>query len=220
MDIHSLYQLFLPHFRARRFRRFFELMKPRPETVLLDVGGYPWVWAGRGFPGPVIQSNLAFPDAIRTDFPKDLLVLADGLKLPFEDRSVDIGFSNSVIEHLHSFENQRLFAAEIRRVARSLWVQTPARWFWVEPHLMTPFIHFLPKAMQRRMLRHFSVWGLVRKPTPKEVDAFLNEVRLLTFDDMKVLFPDCEILKERVLGFTKSFIAVRLDAPRSCGTYR
>ncbi len=74
--------------------------------------------------------------------------------------------------------------------------------------------------MQRRMLRYFSVWGLVKKPTPQEVDAFLSEVRLLTSDDMKVLFPDCQILKERVLGLTKSFIAVRLNHPRSSGTSR
>ncbi len=220
MDIHSLYQLFLPHFRAKRFRRFFELMTPGSETVLLDVGGYPWVWAGRGFPGRVIQSNLAFPDGIRADFPQDALVVADGLKLPFEDQSVDIGFSNSVIEHLHSFENQKLFAAEIRRVARNLWIQTPARWFWIEPHLMTPFIHFFPKGMQRWMLRYFSVWGLVKKPSPQEVEAFLSEVRLLTLDDMQALFPDCQILRERVLGLTKSFIAVRFVPHQGDGKLR
>jgi hypothetical protein len=53
------------------------------------------------------------------------------------------------------------------------------------------------------------VWGLVKKPSAREVDAFLNEVRLLTLEDMKALFPDCQILKERVLGLTKSYIAVR-----------
>ncbi len=218
MDIHKLYHLFLPYFRSKRLHRFFQLLAPSPKTLLLDVGGYPWVWEGAKFPGRVIQSNLSFPPAIRKGYPQDLLVVADGLKLPFDDQSVDIGFSNSVIEHLHSFDNQKLFAAELRRVARQLWVQTPARWFWIEPHLMTPFIHFLSKPMQRRMLRYFSIWGLVKKPTRQEIDAFLSEVRLLTAGDMRVLFPDCEILRERVLGFTKSFIAVRLDHHRPRGT--
>jgi len=35
------------------------------------------------------------------------------------------------------------------------------------------------------------------------------EIRLLTYSEMKQLFPDCTILKERFLGFTKSYVAVR-----------
>lgn len=41
------------------------------------------------------------------------------------------------------------------------------------------------------------------------MEAFLDEVRLLTFAEMKLLFPDCTILRERFLGLTKSYIAVR-----------
>ncbi len=37
----------------------------------------------------------------------------------------------------------------------------------------------------------------------------VDEIRLLTFKEMKSLFPDCEIIKERFLFFTKSYIAVR-----------
>ncbi len=34
-------------------------------------------------------------------------------------------------------------------------------------------------------------------------------LRLLTLAGMRSLFPDCTILRERFLGFTKSSIAVR-----------
>ena len=37
-----------------------------------------------------------------------------------------------------------------------------------------------------------------------------SDIRLLTYREMKQLFPDCLILKERVLGLTKSYVAVRL----------
>jgi hypothetical protein len=43
------------------------------------------------------------------------------------------------------------------------------------------------------------------------VDArrLAEEVRLLSFSEMKRLFPDCEIHRERVFGFVKSLIAIR-----------
>jgi hypothetical protein len=53
------------------------------------------------------------------------------------------------------------------------------------------------------------VWALVARPTAQEREAFLNEVRLLSYREMQILFPDCRILRERVLFLTKSYIAVR-----------
>jgi hypothetical protein len=38
----------------------------------------------------------------------------------------------------------------------------------------------------------------------------LRETRLLSHADMREFFPDCEIRRERFLGLTKSYIAVRL----------
>ncbi len=50
---------------------------------------------------------------------------------------------------------------------------------------------------------------LCAKPTPEEREAFLDEVRLLSYREMRLLFPDCQILRERFLFLTKSYIAVR-----------
>jgi len=149
------------------------------------------------------------PPRNRPAGPNIKTVVGDGCKLEFGDRSFDIVFSNSVIEHVGTFERQRAFARECRRTGRQLWVQTPARCFPIEPHLIAPFFHFLPRFAQRRLLRNFTVWGLLARPTTAEVEAFLSEVRLLTYREMRELFPDCEIIRERVLGFTKSYIALR-----------
>ncbi len=208
MNIHKVYGLFLPHFRRKRMQRFLAVHPITPATTVLDVGGYPWCWPADQCPGRFTLLNLAFPPDLEVD-DRFTLKTGDGCRLPFPDGSFDLGYSNSVIEHLATFENQQRFAAEIRRVGRRLWVQTPARWFFIEPHLITPLIHFLPKRWQRPLLRHFTVWGLVSKPTPKQVDEFLQEVRLLTYSEMRALFPDCRILRERFLGFTKCYIAVR-----------
>lgn len=136
-------------------------------------------------------------------------VAGDGCALPFADESFDVVFSNSVIEHVGTWERQCAFAAEARRVGRRLWIQTPAREFFIEPHLVAPFIHWLPAHWQRRLIRHATLRGWLERPDAAWVDRFLAEVRLLRLAEMRRLFPDCEILRERFLGLTKSYIAVR-----------
>lgn len=189
-------------------RRFVETFDAGPETRILDVGGYPWDWASAPVSGRVTIVNIHKPDLPDSELERWEFVIADGRQLPFGDRSFEIGFSNSVIEHLSTYENQHAFASEIRRVARRIWVQTPAKSFPVEPHLLTPFIHYLPRRVQRRLLR-FTVWGLITKPSPEYREEFLDEVRLLSYREMRELFPDCVIVRERVLFLTKSYIAVR-----------
>jgi len=37
-------------------------------------------------------------------------------------------------------------------VGRRLWVQTPARWFFIEPYVMAPFVHWLPRSVRVRLI--------------------------------------------------------------------
>ncbi len=193
--------------------RFQGMLRPTEQTSILDVGGYPGCWPEPECPAHVTCINLDRTTG-QLETPRRRMLRGDGCDLPFGNRTFDIAFSNSVIEHLGTWENQQKFAAEVRRVGGQVWVQTPARWFFIEPHLMAPFIHFLPTAWQRPLLRWFTVWGWLTKPTPAEVDAFLAEVRLLTHAEMQRLFPDCRVERERFLiCFTKSYIAVRETPP-------
>ena len=133
----------------------------------------------------------------------------DGRQLDYRPSAFDIVFSNSVAEHLGTWADQQRFAAEIRRVGKAYWVQTPNRWFPFDPHLLALFVHYLPKAIQQHLLRYGTIWGLVIRPTRAQVAGFLAEVRLLTEREMRALFPDAQILVERFCGLNKSFIAVR-----------
>ena len=63
--------------------------------------------------------------------------------------------------------------------------------------------------MQTRLLRNFTVWGLVTRPTRQECEHFVEEVRLLTEGDLRQLFPEAEVWRERVLGLSKSLMAVK-----------
>ncbi len=189
--------------------RFEAAVRPTAETTILDVGGTPLNWELGGTPGRVTLLNLhGQPEGVELP-PNVVAVEGDGRALPYEDGAFDVAFSNSVIEHLGDAESQRRFAAELRRVGRAVWVQTPARSFPVEAHFLTPGFQLLPSSWQRRLGRNASVWGLLTRPSAAEVDAVVRELRLLDAREVGALFPDCDILRERWLGLTKSYIALR-----------
>ena len=52
-------------------------------------------------------------------------------------------------------------------------------------HLLTPFVHYLPRKYQKKLIRHFTIWGLIARPTREQVDDFLDEIRLLDYAEMK-----------------------------------
>ncbi len=190
--------------------RFVETFRPSAETTVLDVGGTPYNWEqiGARFPVTLLNSEPLEADGLGAHY---TLVQGSGTRLDFPDRSFDIAFSNSVIEHVGPLDAQRAFAKELRRVGLQLWVQTPARSFFFEPHLLTPFIHFLPLSWQRRLVRNVTLWGWITRPSRASVDRMLGELRLLDHATFRELFPDCEIRRERFFGFTKAFVAVRIE---------
>ncbi len=198
-------------YRSRRMREFAAIFSITPSTRILDVGGTPSNWLLLGLEPRVTLLNM--PRAREEAWPGFALVAADGGHLPFRDQSFDIVFSNSVIEHVGAPERQRRFASEIQRVGRRYWVQTPNRWFPLEPHLLTPFLHYLPRAWQRSIARRWTVWDAVERPSPDRrafyVQHYLNDIRLLEASEMAALFPGALILRERTLGLTKSLIAVK-----------
>ncbi len=207
----ALYGRFMPRFRGRRLETFRRRMGMRDDDRILDVGGYPSNWDGTGLGNRVTCLNIDFADGPQR------CVRGDARNLPFPDGAFDVAFSNSVIEHVGAWEDQRRFASEIRRVAARLWVQTPNRWFPVEPHLVAPFVHFLPRRVQHILARWATPWGWENRPTAEKARAFVEGIRLLTFREVRELFPDCEILRERWMGLTKSFIAVRRREDRHGG---
>ena len=135
-------------------------------------------------------------------------VVGDGCKTAFPDRSFDIVFSNSVIEHVGGLERQRAFANEVMRCGSAFFVQTPNKWFPVDMHTLMPFAHWLPQRLFRKLIR-FSPRFLFFKPDPGDLEDFSN-MRLLGKKDLQELFPKAEILEEKFCGVTKSLIAVSL----------
>lgn len=210
---HKLSGKVCPLFRAKRVRRFLESFKPDRNTRILDVGGLPHFWSVSMEAQITILNVKPLEEYQIAYMPANMrAVEGDGTRLPFKDQEFDIVFSNSVIEHLGTAENQRTFADEVQRVGKSYWVQTPAYEFPVEPHFFTPFVHWLPKGVQRHLLRNFTLWGVMGRPSELMVEMTIAELRLLRRAEFRSLFPRSEIWTERFLGLPKSYTAFELPA--------
>lgn len=191
--------------------KFGRMLGITAETRILDVGGTPANWMLLSVRPRVTILNL--PRAVEENRESMTWIFADGCKLPFRDQSFDVIFSNSVIEHLGAESKREEYAREIARVGVRYFVQTPNRWFPIESHLLTPLIHFLPRAWQRWWIERFTIWEWLARPRPDQrvfyLEHYLKDIRLLDGKTMRRLFPEARLIRERFLGMTKSLIAVR-----------
>jgi Methyltransferase domain len=198
-------------FRRRRMQWFAAELGITPETRVLDIGGTPDCW--RLLPRGARVTLLNTPRAKGDLAGAESWVAGDGRALPFRDGAFDVVFSNSVIEHVGDADSQRRFAAEVARVGRAYWVQTPNRWFPVEQHLLTPFLHWFPQDWQRKLVPRLNLWRLLVSVAPDRreyyIEHYLGEIRLLSAAGLRELFPDARVLPERFWGWTKSLVAVR-----------
>jgi hypothetical protein len=197
--------------RAKRFRKFEMITErlPRPFRVL-DLGGTNAFWKNRGWHErtdvEILTLNIV---AERQEHANIKPLTGDATNLSqFDDRSMDVVFSNSVIEHLFTRENQRRMASEIQRVGRGFWIQTPNFWFPMEPHFHFIGWQWLPIAVRASILQKRACGWRGPCPDPTGARCLVEEVRLLTRAELRALFPSATIVAERFCGLVKSWTAV------------
>jgi len=170
---------------------------------VLDIGGHFRYWTdGDWKPGRLALLNLEpFGDRL---VPGAEHIEANALAIPLADQSFDLAMSNSVIEHV---PDQARFAAEMMRVGRRIYCQTPSKWFPVEPHYLGLFVHWLPERWFTHSIhRYLTIDGIVTKPDAATTAALKDEIHLLGKADLQRLFPGCHIKTEWFLGLPKSYI--------------
>jgi SAM-dependent methyltransferase len=181
--------------RARRHAAFFGLTGLRPGMRVLDVGC--GTLGLRGLePGLEITGVDLSP---RPTYPGPFLQADVTEGLPYDDGAFDLVYSSSVIEHVPR-ARRAAFAAEVRRVGRGLYVQTPAWSFPVEPHSLLPFAHWLPADLRR------TYWRV-------GAQGFWEDIDLLGRAEMTRLFA-APVHAERLGPLAKSWIAIAPVAPR------
>ena len=208
LSIWNLYRPIAKITRKRRMKRFEAMLQPHDDLRIIDIGGHPFNWQFLAARPHVVLLNPNTPKALASSNEQFTHVWGDGRCLDFDDQAFDIAYSNSVIEHVGDWQFQKRFAAEARRVGKMVWVQTPAKCFPVEPHLLTLFVHWLPRRLSKQLFKYLSLRRIIDL-NAKQIEILADEVRLLSYKEMKILFPDCDIYIERFLGWPKSYIAVR-----------
>lgn len=198
-------------FRRRRFQLFRSLLDSMQGHVeVLDVGGTQRFWELMlGDSDRSLRVTLLNIQHQPVSSRKFVSAVGDACSMPeYGSKSFDIVFSNSVIEHVGSYENQRRMSNEIRRIGERYFVQTPNKRFPLEPHFLFPWFQYLPVNARAWLVNHFDVGWYRRIADSDAARREVESIRLLTRRELTELFPGSTIYEERIGPLTKSFIAV------------
>lgn len=216
--------------RTRRFRLFLDLIAKMPRPLkIIDVGGTELFWEQMDFiremgsapqeetdrqKDPTGEENVEITllnlEPAKTTRPGFVSLIGDARDLSrFGKQSFDVAFSNSVIEHVGSFDDQKRMAAGMQHIAKTIFLQTPNRYFPLEPHFLFPLFQFLPLKYQVWLLMHFSLGWYPRFKDKQTARDIARSIRLLSRRELQALFPKAKIYKEKLAGFTKSFVVVK-----------
>jgi hypothetical protein len=119
----------------------------------------------------------------------------------------DLVFSNSLIEHLGGPARRAQFADVVYGLAPRHWIQTPYRYFPIEPHWLFPGFQFLPLNARGWLTRRWPLTHTTSKDPDEAIETALS-VDLLSVTEMRHLFPESSIVHERLGPMTKSIVAV------------
>ncbi len=196
-------------FRRKRFGTFQKYLTKLglKEPRFLDIGGTQIYW---DHINSYFKTNLS---PIIVNIEKDYItngiyagIIGDGKSLSFiKDNTLDLAYSNSVIEHLTGFEDQNEMAYNIKRVAKYYFIQTPAFIFPLEPHFLFPFFHWLPKKVRIWFILKFNLGWYQKCQSFIEAKKLVDSIRILKKKELKLLFKDAHIITERLFFIPKSY---------------
>jgi len=196
--------------RRARFALFLSLLGKLPgHAEVLDIGGTQEFWnlMTGGDPGDVRVTLLNVEHQAVTS-EKFVSAAGDARSLPqFANDAFDVVFSNSVIEHVGDYEDQRRMANEVLRIGKRYFVQTPNKRFPLEPHFLFPWFQYLPSELRAQMVHRFDVGWYKRIPDLAAAREEVDSIQLLTLRRFSALFPGATIHVEKLGGLAKSFVA-------------
>ncbi|MFF3578279.1 methyltransferase domain-containing protein [Streptomyces mirabilis] len=199
---------------SARARRWAEMMRYFPELAamrVLDLGGTPESWNH----APVLPAQVVCVNI----HPKHATVhgsvtgfVADACDLPdtFRSEHFDLVYSNSLMEHVGGHDRRKRFADTVHAKADHHWIQTPYRYFPVEPHWLFPGMQWLP-FRTRVAISQYWPHGPSSRDDLRKATADVADVELLSATEMRSYFPGSQIWFERFAGLPKSLVARKMN---------
>jgi SAM-dependent methyltransferase len=210
--------------RRRMYELFLEKLGVSGEDSILDLGvtsdqsysssNYLEAWYPRK--DRITAAGLDDASFLEKQYPGVTFVYANGVRLPFADRSFDIVHSSAVLEHVGAASNQAAYVRECARVARKgVFLTTPNRWFPIEFHTLLPLAHWLPRRSFRWLLRRLGLDFFAQ-------EAHLNllsrrELRGLAGEDDDIEF---SVTSVALLGWPSNLLLVGLRAAKGAAVTR
>lgn len=198
--------------RARRWDLVAARFPDLARMEVVDLGGTAEAWRRAPVrPARVTVVNLFEPgesdESWIVPVTGDACAAREALERAGHPQRYDLVFSNSLIEHVGGHAQRAFLAAEVRELAPRHWVQTPYRYFPVEPHWLFPGLQFLPMGLRARVA---AAWPMAHTK-PESAAQAMSEVQwteLIGVAELRAYFPGSRVLRERAFGVTKSIVAV------------
>jgi hypothetical protein len=192
--------------RLRRWREFGATFPDIAELAVLDLGGDARAWRT----SPVRPAHVTLLNVSEQTIEESWMtaIVGDACNPDLDLAAADLIYSNSVIEHVGGHWRRERFA-EVVRSADRYWVQTPNRYFPIEPHFMLPWLQHLPYSLQSFIVAHWPLGNYAAAEDTEQTLKSALEIELLSHTQMRFYFPDAAIRREKAFGLTKSLIAVK-----------
>jgi hypothetical protein len=194
--------------RARRWQHLIEAFPSFSEMRVLDLGGTPESWQLAPVrPKALTTVNL---EPLESWSPQITAIQGDACDLPnsVARDHFDLVFSNSVLEHVGGHVGRQRLVDNVHSLADRHWVQTPYRYFPIEPHWLFPGLQWLPYEARVQVSMRWNR-GHIRTHTRAEAQDQVDEIDLLGISQMRRYFPASVIWYERFAGLIKSLVAIQ-----------
>lgn len=173
---------------------------------VIDLGGTAQFWDHLG----LRPADLTLVNVVDVAAAGMRMVIGDACDPPalVTARTYDLVLCNSVIDQVGGLDRRQRLADTISRLAPNYWVQTANRGFPLDAYFLFPWFSRLPVNTRVAVLRR---WRMTHMHTR---DALEARRRVLSIEaqsarDLRTLFPDAALIRERFAGLTKSLIATR-----------
>lgn len=194
--------------RGARWRELHARFPALDRMRVVDLGGDLRAWRL----APVRPRELVLLNRFEQDAPDEWIttVVGDACALPDELRGerFDLVYSNSVLEHLGGHARREAFAASVHALGDAHWIQTPYRYFPLEPHWLCPGFQFLPVRARAAVTLRWPLGNYTQVESMAEAVRWSLATELVSETELRHYFPRSAVWRERVLGMTKSLVAI------------